>query len=56
MPMEEEFGHYRKKALGQTMTTRHNENGDREDHALGGRCTASANLNLRLRIGLPEAV
>ena len=52
MPMEA-FGHYRKKALG---TTRHNENGDREDHELGGRCTASANLNLRLRIGLPEAV
>ena len=51
MPMEA-FGHYRKKALGQTMTTRHNENGDREDHDE----TASANLNLLRRIGLPEAV
>jgi len=53
----EEFGHYQRKAWGQTTTTRHNENGDREDDdEFGGRCTASANLNLRRRIDLPEAV
>lgn len=51
----EEFGHYWKKAWGQTMTTR--QNGVHEDDdELGERCTASANLTLRRRIGLLEAV